>query len=176
MKNLLVCVALATSLMSVTACASTAVKSQPIKPNVINSGAYVATIPVLTGEMAQKMVTAAALEAKKNKWMVSVTVVDASGQTLAVLRDHRAGVHTVRASYKKAYTANSQKRETAVIAKGVADGTIPSDIRYLDENILILDGGVPIYIDGVVVGGIGVGGAHGSQDVQVAKAGLKALE
>ena len=176
MKNLLVCAALATSMLSITACASTTAQSHQIKPNVNNSGAYMATIPVLTGEMAQKMVTAAALEAKKNQWMVSVTVVDASGQTLAVLRDHRAGVHTIRASYKKAYTANSQKRETAVIAKGIADGTIPSDIRYLDENILILDGGVPIYIDGVVVGGIGVGGAHGSQDVQVAKAGLKALE
>ena len=176
MKNLLVCAALATSMLSITACAITSSQSHQIKPNVNNSGAYVTTIPVLTGEMAQKMVTAAALEAKKNKWMVSVTVVDASGQTLAVLRDHRAGVHTIRASYKKAYTANSQKRETAVIAKGVADGTIPSDIRYLDENILILDGGVPIYIDGVVVGGIGVGGAHGSQDVQVAKAGLKAIE
>ena len=74
------------------------------------------------------------------------------------------------------YTANSQKRETAVIAQGIKDGSIPADLRYLDENILILDGGVPIYIDGIVVGGIGVGGAHGSQDVQVAKAGLKALE
>lgn len=134
------------------------------------------TIPILTGEMAQNMVNAAVLEAKKDQLMMSVTVVDASGQTLAVLRNHRAGVHTVRASYKKAYTANSQKRETADIAKGVADGTIPADIRYLDENILILDGGVPIYIDGIVVGGIGVGGAHGSQDVRIAKAGLKALE
>lgn len=176
MKNLLVCAALATSMLSITACASTSSHSHQIKPNVNNPGTYVATIPVLTGEIAQKMVTAAALEAKKNQWMVSITVVDASGQTLAVLRDHRAGVHTIRASYKKAYTANSQKRETAVIAKGIADGTIPSDIRYLDENILILDGGVPIYIDNVVVGGIGVGGAHGSQDVQVAKAGLKVLE
>lgn len=175
MKNLLVCAALVTSMLSITACASTLQSSQ-IKPNTPNSGAYVATIPVLTGEMAQKIVIAAALEAKKNQWMVSISVVDASGQTLAVLRDHRAGVHTIRASYKKAYTANSQKRETAVIAKGIADGTIPSDLRYLDENILILDGGVPIYIDDVVVGGIGVGGAHGSQDVQVAKAGLKVLE
>lgn len=108
--------------------------------------------------------------------MVSITVVDASGQTLAVLRDHQAGVHTIRASYKKAYTANSQKRETAVIAKGVADGSIPADIRYLDENILIMDGGVPIFINGIVVGGIVVGGAHGSQDVRIAKAGLKALD
>ncbi|WP_350558294.1 heme-binding protein [Psychrobacter sp. CAL346-MNA-CIBAN-0220] len=179
MKKLFVYAALATSLLSVTACASTSLstsQNNEIKPNVSNSGAYVATIPVLTGEMAQSIVNAAALEAKKDQLMVSVTVVDASGQTLAVLRDHRAGVHTIRASYKKAYTANSQKRETADIAKGIKDGSIPDDIRYLDENMLMLDGGVPIYIDGIVVGSIGVGGAHGSEDVRIAKAGLKALD
>ena len=179
MKELVIYAALATSLLSISACANTShsqYQVQVIKPNVITQGAEMATIPLLTGEMAQNMVNAAALEAKNNNLMVSVTVVDASGQTLAVLRDHRAGVHTVRASYKKSYTANSQKRETAVIAKGIKDGTIPEDLRYLDENILILDGGVPIYIDGIVVGGIGVGGAHGSEDVHIAKAGLKALE
>jgi uncharacterized protein GlcG (DUF336 family) len=177
MKKLVIYAALATSLLSISACANTSqYQVQVIKPNIITQGAEMATIPLLTGEMAQNMVNAAALEAKNNNLMVSVTVVDASGQTLAVLRDHRAGVHTVRASYKKAYTENSQKRETAVIAKGIKDGTIPEDLRYLDENILILDGGVPIYIDGIVVGGIGVGGAHGSEDVHIAKAGLKALE
>lgn len=132
--------------------------------------------PMLTGEMAQSIVNAAALAAKKDQLAVCITVVDASGQTLAVLRDHRAGVHTIRASYKKAYTANSQKRETAVIAKGIKDGTIPADIRYLDENTLMMDGGVPIYLDGVVVGAIGVGGAHGSEDVRIAKAGLRPIE
>ena len=136
------------------------------------------TIPMvaqLTGDMAQRIVNAAAIAAKKDNLAVSITVVDASGQTLAVLRDHFAGVHTIRASYKKAYTANSQKRETAVIAKGIKEGTIPADLRYLDENILILDGGVPIYINDTVVGAVGVGGAHGSEDVRVAKAGIKAL-
>ena len=179
MKKLVIYAALATSLLSISACANTSYSQYQvpaIKPNIITQGTEMATIPLLTGEMAQNMVNAAALEAKNNNLMVSVTVVDASGQTLAVLRDHRAGVHTVRASYKKAYTANSQKRETAVIAKGIKDGTIPEDLRYLDENILILDGGVPIYNDGIVVGGIGVGGAHGSEDVHIAKAGLKALE
>lgn len=132
--------------------------------------------PLLTGEMAQNIIKLASLEAKKDQLAVTITVVDRSGQTLAVLRDHRAGVHTLRASYKKAYTANSQQRETAVIAAGVKDGSIPVDIRYLDENILIMDGGVPIYINDIVVGGIGVGGAHGSEDVRIAKAGLRALD
>lgn len=133
-------------------------------------------VPLLTGEMVQTIMNAAFLAAKKEQFIVSITVVDRSGQTLAVSRDHRAGVHTIRSSYKKAYTANSQKRETAVIANGVKDGTIPHDVRYLDENMLILPGGVPIYINGIVVGGIGVGGAHSNEDVRIAKAGIKALD
>lgn len=132
--------------------------------------------PVLTGSMVSKMIQAASAEAEKDNLFVTITVVDKSGQTLAVLRHHNAGVHTIRASYKKAYTACSQKRETAIIAKGIKDGSIPEDIRYLDENILMMDGGIPIFIDGKVVGGIGVGGAHGSEDVRIAKAGLKILE
>ncbi len=132
--------------------------------------------PVLTGEMAAKIVQMAFAQAEKDGLQVTVTVVDKSGQTLAVLRHHNAGVHTLRASYKKAYTANSQKRETAEIAKGIKDGSIPEDVRFLDENFLIMDGGIPIYINGKVVGGIGVGGAHGSEDVRIAKAGLKAIK
>ena len=134
------------------------------------------TLPILTGAMAQSIVNAAFTAASKDQLPVSVTVVDRSGQTLAILRDHNAGVHTIRASYKKAYTANSQKRSTAVIAQGIADSSIPADIRYLDENMLMMAGGLPIYSDGVVIGGIGVGGAHGSEDERIAQAGLAALE
>ena len=131
---------------------------------------------VLTGEMAAKIAQAAFEQAKKDGMFITVTVVDQSGQTLAVLRHHNAGVHTIRASYKKAYTACSQKRETAEIAKGIKEGTIPEDIRYLDENMLMMDGGIPIVIDGKVVGGIGVGGAHGNADTSIAKAGLSILK
>lgn len=131
--------------------------------------------PILTGEMAGKIVQKAFRQAKQDGFYVTVTVVDRSGQTLSVQRHHNAGVHTIRASYKKAYTATSQKRETAEIAKGIKEGTIPEDIRYLDENILIMDGGIPIFINGKVVGGIGVGGAHDSEDIRIAKAGLTAL-
>lgn len=132
--------------------------------------------PVLTGKMAAKIVQAAFAQAEKDGLFVTITVVDKSGQTLAVQRHHNAGVHTIRASYKKAYTANSQKRETAEIAKGIKDGTIPEDVRFLDENMLMMDGGIPIFINGKVVGGIGVGGAHGNEDVRIAKAGLKIIQ
>ena len=132
--------------------------------------------PILTGDMAMKIAQAAFEEAEKNGFKICVTIVDRSGQVLSVLRHQDAGVHTLRASYKKAFTANSQKRETSEILKGVKEGKIPEDIRYRDENILIMDGGVPVFIDGKVVGGIGVGGAHGSEDVRIAKVGLAVME
>lgn len=142
---------------------------------MINAQEKFIQIPILTGETALKMVQAAAEQAQKDGLYVTITIVDRSGQTLAVSRHHNAGVHTIRASYKKAYTACSQKRETAEIAKGLIDGSIPEDIRFLDENILMMDGGIPIIRNGKVVGGIGVGGAHGSEDVRIAKAGLSIL-
>lgn len=123
--------------------------------------------PVLTGEQAQAMVEVV---------MHAVTVVDRSGQILAVLRDHHAGVHTLNASYKKAYTAASQKRETVAIARGIRDGSIPSDIRYLDPNFSLMEGGIPVILENVVVGGIGVGGAHGSEDGRLARIGLLVLQ
>lgn len=142
---------------------------------IANAQQYLEQEPVLNTKMVTEIVRAAFQEAEKDGLAVTITIVDKSGQTLAVLRHHNAGVHTVRASYKKAFTAVSQKRETAQIAQGIRDGNIPGDIRYLDENILIMDGGIPIFINGVVVGGIGVGGAHGNEDVRIAKAGLKII-
>lgn len=116
--------------------------------------------PVLTGTMPAKIIQAFSAQVEKDNLFQTITVVDQSGQTLAVLLNHNTGVHTIRASYKTAYTTNSQKRETAVITKGIKDGSIPEDIRYLDENILMMDGVIPIIIERKVVGGIGVGSAH----------------
>lgn len=147
-----------------------------IVTTMANSEDHIYSEPILTADLAQQIVDAASKEARKNQFAVTITVVDRSGQVIAVLRDHNAGVHTLSASYKKAYTATSQKRETAEIAKGIRDGTIPEDIRFLDENILMMDGGIPIRINSTVVGGIGVGGAHGHEDVAIARAGLKVLD
>ncbi|WP_027327726.1 GlcG/HbpS family heme-binding protein [Helicobacter pametensis] len=132
--------------------------------------------PILNQEMTWGMLQEASKKAKENGHFVSITIVDRSGVVLGVLRDHRAGVHTLRASYKKAYTANSQKRTTQMIGRGIQEGKIPQDLKFLDENFTTMDGGIPIVIEGVVVGGIGVGGAHGDEDIKVATAGLKFLE
>lgn len=132
--------------------------------------------PVLTNEIVEDMLDRAKQRARDYGASVTITIVDKSGEVLAVFRDYNAGVHTIRASYKKAYTASSQKRGTKDIILGVENGNIPGDIRFLDDNFSIMKGGEPIVIDGLVVGGIGVGGAHGDADVDIALAGLSVLK
>lgn len=132
-------------------------------------------VPILTGDLAMDIAQAAFEKSKEDKKFITVTVVDRSGQTLAVIRHENAGVHTIKASYKKAYTANSQKRTTQAIKNAIEKGTAPADLRYLNDDILLLDGGLPIIYKGEVIGGIGVGGAHGHEDIAIAEAGLKVL-
>lgn len=141
--------------------------------NTFAQTSYIHHEPVLTGETAMKMVQEVFNRSLEEDLHITVTVVDKSGQTMAVLRHHNAGVHTVKASYKKAYTACSQKRATSEIRKGIEEGTIPEDIKFLDDNFSVMDGGLPIVIDGYVVGGIGVGGAHGMEDVRLAQLGIE---
>lgn len=147
---------------------------------ILSIGAYantgVKTQEVLTGDQVLAMLTSAFNEAKAKNFNVTITIVDKSGQRLGVIRTEDAGVHTVSASYKKAYTAASQKRPTLEIANGVKEGTIPGDIRYLDDNFSIMEGGLPIRINNTVVGGIGVGGAHSSDDTKIAMKALETLE
>ena len=131
------------------------------------------TEPVLTGETAHRIAAEAFDEANRKGFFITVTVVDKSGQILSVIRHHNAGVHTLQASYKKAYTACSQKRETGEIRKGIMEGKIPEDIRFLDSNFSVMDGGIPIIIEGIVVGGIGVGGAHGNNDTEIARTAIE---
>ncbi len=131
--------------------------------------------PVLTGDAAMKMAQKPLTKPIKVgivsvlRWSIS------RGKRSLYLGITTLGCIPYEPVIKSLYCQFS-KRETAEIAQGIKNGTIPEDVRYLDENILILDGGVPIYIDGKVVGGIGVGGAHGSEDVRIAKAGISAIE
>lgn len=131
---------------------------------------------VLTGDQVFKMLEAAYKSSKENNFNVTITIVDKSGKILGTIRNEDAGVHTLSASFKKAYTAASQKRTTLEIMEGIKKGVIPDDIKFLDDNFTVMEGGLPIFINGKVVGGIGVGGAHSSQDTKIAKVALDVLE
>jgi len=87
-----------------------------------------------------------------------------------------AGPHTVDSSRKKAYTAASLRRPTTELADLINKVPSLQALREMNENVLMLGGGLPIEIGGEVVGGIGVGGAPGAHlDDACAQAGLDAI-
>jgi uncharacterized protein GlcG (DUF336 family) len=131
---------------------------------------------VLPLNLAAKAAQAALEACKKDGYKVTVSVVDRSGMIRAVLRADSASPHTIDSSRKKAYTAASLRRATTEFAELMNKMPTLQALRDMNENILMLGGGLPIEIAGDVVGGIGVGGAPGAHlDDACAQAGLDAI-
>ena len=129
--------------------------------------------PYLPLSMATKAATTALTKCEKDGYRVSVAVVDRGGNLRALVRADGAGPHTVDSSTKKAYTASSLRRPTMEMAALIAKMPSLQALRDMNEDILMLGGGLPISIGGEIVGGIGVGGAPGAHlDEACAQAGL----
>ncbi|TKS61552.1 MAG: hypothetical protein EWM72_00300 [Nitrospira sp.] len=125
---------------------------------------------------ANKAIQAALEACKKDGYRVSVSVVDRAGMLRAMGRADGAGPHTVDSSRKKAYTAASVRRPTTELADLITKVPTLQALRDINDNILMLGGGLPIEIGGDVVGGIGVGGAPGAHlDDACAQDGLDAI-
>jgi len=131
---------------------------------------------VLPLSLASKAIQASLDACSKDGYKVSVSVADRAGVLRAMSRADGAGPHTVDSSRKKAYTAASFRRPTTELAELMNKVPTLQAFRDLNDQVLVLGGGLPIEIDGEVVGGIGVGGAPGTHlDDACAQAGLNAI-
>jgi uncharacterized protein GlcG (DUF336 family) len=125
---------------------------------------------------AAKAIQASLDACTKDGYRVSVSVVDRAGVLRAMGRADGAGSHTVDSSRKKAYTAASFRRPTTELAELINKVPTLQTLREINDQVLLLGGGLPIEIGGEVVGGIGVGGAPGAHlDDACAQAGLEAI-
>lgn len=131
---------------------------------------------VLPLSLASTAASAALDRCEKDGHRVTVAVVDRAGILRALMRGDGAGPHTVESSVKKAYTAASLRGATGDLAEMIAKMPAAQGLRDMNNNILVLAGGLPIEIGGEVVGGIGVGGAPGGHlDAACAQAGLDSI-
>ena len=129
--------------------------------------------PGVSLETAMKMVTAAVAEARKNGLQEAIAVVDSGGRLVAFARMDNTQLASIDIAMAKAVTANSVKRPTKALQDSVAPGSSTPRMAGL-PGILPIDGGLPIVIDGRIVGAIGAAGATAPQDGEVAAAGLAA--
>jgi uncharacterized protein GlcG (DUF336 family) len=131
---------------------------------------------VLPMGMAGKAIQASLDACNKDGYRVGVSVVDRAGILRAMARADGAGPHTVDSSRKKAYTAASLRRPTTELAELINKVPTLEAFRDINDQVLMLGGGLPIEINGEVVGGIGVSGAPGTHlDDACAQAGLDAI-
>jgi len=138
----------------------------------VPAAAQTRQVRTLSADGAQAALTAAMAEAKKNNWQVSIAVVDPAGELLAFVRMDGANVSTTQNATGKAMTAARFRRATQVYDS--VSKVRPGILTF--ENMTAVEGGVPISIDGVVVGAIGVSGAASTEDAQMARAGAGAVK
>lgn len=134
------------------------------------------TMPYLPLEMAQQAANAAMTHCLGEGERVSVAVVERGGATKVLIKADGSGPHTVNSSTGKAFAAASLGRETLAFAEFLKDHREFDGLRDMDARMVILGGGLPIRIEGALIGGIGVGGAPSAAiDEACARAGVEAI-
>ena len=128
---------------------------------------------MLTLDDVKKIAAAAEAEALANNWAVVISVVDDGGHLLLLQRLDGAPLMSVQIAPAKAKSAALGKRDTKIFEDIINNGRTAFVTAPFVEGML--EGGVPVIVDGQVVGAVGVSGVKSEQDAQVAKAGIAAL-
>jgi uncharacterized protein GlcG (DUF336 family) len=132
---------------------------------------YLRQTQELTHDAALVVLQAAIAKAQEMNVPQCIAIVDTGGNLLVFIRMDGAKVLSQISATQKAVTAASSKAPTGNVAADVELKLALATAGQLTN----LKGGLPIVIDGQVVGAIGVGSGTGAQDVEVAQAGIQAL-
>jgi uncharacterized protein GlcG (DUF336 family) len=124
---------------------------------------------------AKKAATAAAAEARKNNWTMAIAIVDPGGYGVYFEKMDGTQTGSVDISFDKARSAALFRRPTKVFEDGLAAGG--SGWRFLAlRGAVPVAGGMPIIVDGKIIGAIGVSGGTNVQDEATAQAGVNAIK
>ena len=125
-------------------------------------------------EQAKKVMAGAEAEAKKNSWPVVIVVLDSGGNLVMLQRLDNAQWGSVEIAKEKARSAVALRRPTKALQDLIAQGG--ANLRLLNIGFSVLEGGIPIIVDGKIIGSVGVSGVTSAQDAQTAQAGIDNLK
>jgi len=131
------------------------------------------TKPYLSLADVKRIAAASEAEAQANQWAVVIAIVDDGGHLLWLQRLDGAAPISAEIAPAKARTAALGRRESKVYEEMINQGRT----SFLSVPALegMLEGGVPILVNGQCVGAVGVSGVKSSEDAQIARAGIAAL-
>lgn len=132
------------------------------------------TKAVLTTTEVSRILAAARTEALAHGWPVAIAIVDDGGHPLALERLDNCAPVSAYIAIEKARTAALGRRESKAYEDMINGGRT----AFLSAPVLsgTLEGGVPVVVDGQVVGAVGVSGVKAPEDAQVAKASVAAAQ
>ncbi len=128
----------------------------------------------VSNEQARKAVAGAIAEARKINVPMAVAIVDTAGQLVAFERLDNTQTGSIGVSQDKAVSAAIYRRSTKVFQDAVAGGGVGLRVLTL-RGANAVEGGLPLVVDGKIIGAIGVSGGSAEQDGVVAKAGSDGL-
>jgi uncharacterized protein GlcG (DUF336 family) len=126
-------------------------------------------------EDAKKPAAAALAEAAKNKWTMAVAIVDPSGNLIYYEKMDNTQIASATVCIDKARSAAIYKRPTKAFQDGLAAGGTGLRILRL-QNAIPVEGGLPLIVDGKIIGAIGVSGDSSEHDNQCATAGAALMK
>ncbi len=126
-------------------------------------------------EIAAKVLAAGVGAAQEQGLKAAVVVVDPSGNVVASARMTGANYLAYSMAHLKARTSGAFGTPTAAMAKAMTDPLVVAALAK-DPNVVLLGGGHPVRVGGVLVGGVGVSGGHYSMDAEVAQAAATGSE
>jgi uncharacterized protein GlcG (DUF336 family) len=128
----------------------------------------------ITLETAKKAAAPALAEAARNNWAMAVAVVDPAGDLVYFEKMDATQAGSVVVAVDKARSAARFKRPTKAFQEMLASGGDGLRVFRI-KGAVPVEGGVPIVVDGKIVGAIGVSGGTSAQDGQCARAGVDAV-
>lgn len=125
--------------------------------------------PPISLEQAGAIVDRAIAAAEARGFRMAVAVVEPNGELVAFVRMDDTQYGSIRVAQRKAWTSARYRQSTAVMEERVLAGRT---VTLANDDSLPIAGGVPIVVDGRIIGAIGVSGASSAQDAEVADAAL----
>ena len=133
---------------------------------------YISQSPHLTLDGALELVSRVRSAAAKIEKVVTIAILDSSGQIIILTKGDGVGPHNTEAARRKAYTALSTKTSTLIMSRNARSNPDTQNLASLPE-LLLLSGGQPLWQNGKLVGSIGVaGGGSPDNDDNLAKAAI----
>lgn len=134
------------------------------------------TLKRLDIEDAQTLIAGARAKAHEIGVPMCIAITDESGNLIAFERMDGAKITSINLAIDKSFTATGIQKGTHVLGKVNQPGQPAHGISStLGGRMVVVAGGLPVFSEGVVVGGIGVSSGSPAQDLQVAEAGVEAF-